>query len=405
MRPLRILHTVESYHPSVGGMQEVVRQISERLAALGHQVTVATSKAAQRDFEELNGVRVVQFDVSGNAVRGYRGDADSYRNFLLHSDFDVIANFAAQQWATDLMLPLLDRIAARKVFVPTGFSGLYWPKYRDYFRNLPAAMQHYDMNVFLSDDYRDINFARENGITNTLLIPNGAGSDEFSAPRATDVRKLCGVPESDFLILLVGSHTGLKGHGAAARIFHRAKLQDATLLIVANDLGGGCARRCRVTQALFNEWQRFTGGTKKLVVRSLSREETVAAYQQADLFLFPSNIECSPIVLFECMASRTPFLSTDVGNAAEIAEWSGSGFIMPTRKTRRGFSKALVGPSARLLERVHGDAALRGALQASGYHAWQERFTWEKIAGDYETLYRDLVHAGRQADWHRCGKE
>ena len=41
---MKILHTVELYHPSQGGMQEVVKQISERLVKLGHEVTVATTK-------------------------------------------------------------------------------------------------------------------------------------------------------------------------------------------------------------------------------------------------------------------------------------------------------------------------------------------------------------------------
>ena len=35
---MKILHTVEFYHPSQGSMQEVVRQISERLVKLGHKV-------------------------------------------------------------------------------------------------------------------------------------------------------------------------------------------------------------------------------------------------------------------------------------------------------------------------------------------------------------------------------
>ena len=40
---MKILHTVEYYAPSVGGAQEVVRQISERMVQRGHQVTVATT--------------------------------------------------------------------------------------------------------------------------------------------------------------------------------------------------------------------------------------------------------------------------------------------------------------------------------------------------------------------------
>lgn len=397
-RPLNILHTVESYHPSVGGMQEVVRQLSERLVGLGHSVTVATSASKQRNSSTLNGVRIAEFAISGNAVRGYTGDVDSYQDFLLSGSFDVITNFAAQQWATDLAFPLLEQLSCKKVFVPTGFSGLYWPQYQGYFQEMPEAMKRYDMNVFLSDDYRDINFAREHGVVKTMLIPNGAGADEFQDREGVDIRQQCGIPENHFLIILVGSHTGVKGHAEAVRIFRRARLKNVTFLIIANDLGGGCTHACRWRERWFNKWQRLTGGSKVLLVRSLSREDTVAAYRQADLFLFPSNIECSPIVLFECMASRTPFLSTDAGNAVEIARWSGGGLIMPTRKTKRGFSKAWVGKSARLLESVHADAQLRSALQDAGYRAWQERFSWEKISLQYEELYRGIC-----AEWNPGG--
>jgi len=394
--PLRVLHTVESYHPAMGGMQEVVRQLSERLVALGHDVTVATSRSPQRDFTSLNGVRIAEFDVSGDPVRGYRGDIDGYRRFLLAGGFDVITNFAAQQWATDQMLPLLDQISAGKVFVPTGFSGLYWRGFEEYFRAMPQYMKKYDMNVFLSDEYRDIRFAREHGVTNTMLIPNGAGADEFLPRVEIDIRRKFGIPEGHFLIIQVGSHTGLKGHGDAVSIFQKARIKDATLLIIANNPGGGCYRRCRCREAIFNGWQRLTGGSKAVLMHSLSREETVAAYQQADLFLFPSNIECSPIVLFECLASRTPFLTTDVGNAAEIVRWTGAGVVMPTRQGRRGFSggfsKARITESARLLERMYADASLREAMQTSGHQAWQERFTWEKIASDYERLYGEVAN-------------
>lgn len=365
-------------------------QISERLVKLGHRVTVATSVLPERKETCLNGVNIIGFDISGNAVQGYRGETSKYRDFLLSSDFDVITNFAAQQWATDLMLPLLDEIRCKKVFVPTGFSGLYRPQYRQYFREMPDLMKKYDVNVFLSDNYRDINFAREHGVTKTVLIPNGAGENEFLSGDDICIRGKYGIPENDFLIILVGSHTGVKGHAEAIRIFARAKLYHTTFLIIGNNVGGLCTRLCELKQRLFNKWQRLTGGSKRLMVRSLSRRETVSAYRQADLFLFPSNVECSPIVLFECMASRTPFLATNVGNAAEIVSWTKAGQILPTRKNRKGFSKAVIGKSARMLEKLVGDGMLRKAMQDAGYQAWQKRFTWETIAASYERLYLDL---------------
>ena len=62
-------------------------------------------------------------------------------------------------------------------------------------------------------------------------------------------------------------------------------------------------------------------------VDRVRQREVVEAFFAADLFLFPSLIECSPLVLFEAAAAGTPFIATDVGNSREIAEWTGAGLI------------------------------------------------------------------------------
>src|SRR5438094_310833 len=80
---MRILFCCEFYAPSVGGAQEVVRQVSERLAERGHQVTIATMKLAGRNDRTINGVRVEGFAISGNAVRGFEGEVGRYQQFLL----------------------------------------------------------------------------------------------------------------------------------------------------------------------------------------------------------------------------------------------------------------------------------------------------------------------------------
>jgi len=414
--PMKILHTVQTYPPAEGGMAEVTRQLSERLASQGHAVTVATGHHPDRTKSCLNGVDVMSFMVSGNAVNGLEGDVAGYERFLQDSHFDIVVNFAAQQWATDIALPLLPRIAGRKVFVPTGFSGLYSRRYKKYFKKLPEFMRHYDMNVFLSDSYRDICFARKHGIANTILIPNGAAADEFLRP-VTDIRPHLGIPPDDFLILHVGSHTGLKGHVEAIEIFRRADIHDATLLIVGNEPSGGCGSVCREQSGLNNSSARFQADSKRIISTTLSRSDTVLAYHAADLFLFPSNIECSPIVLYECMASRTPFLVTDVGNCAEIINWSGgAGVLLPsgpptflprsgnltsrlTEKLRIMLGRvdyftavcADIRGSRALLESLYQDAAGREKMSQAGYLAWQRRFTWEKIVGEYEKLYRNLL--------------
>ena len=61
---MKILHTVEFYEPCKGGAEEVVKQLSECLVAMGHDVTVATTIDKDRTPGKINGVLVLSFDIS-----------------------------------------------------------------------------------------------------------------------------------------------------------------------------------------------------------------------------------------------------------------------------------------------------------------------------------------------------
>jgi glycosyltransferase involved in cell wall biosynthesis len=369
----------------------------------------------------IDGVTVHEFEITGNHVAGIQGDVDRYMRFLLEGRFDIVTNFAAQQWSTDLAFLLLGRMPGKKVFVPTGFSGLYRPEYRGYFESMKVWMRKYDSIVLSSEEYRDAMFARACGAVRTVLIPNGAGEEEFLGGEGRDIRRELSIPPGHFLILHVGSHTGWKGHEEAIEIFRRAKIRNAILLIVGDDRGG-CFESCVRKGRMLNRAEAFLRNGKRLMVSPLSRRETVAVFKSADLLLFPSNIECSPIVLFESMASRTPFLVTDVGNSREVVAWSNAGALLPTVKivedhgSRRrnrlreaisrvgvplgrrylpeGYCMADVRKSADVLEAVYADEEGRRSMAEAGFAAWKERFTWEKIALQYETLYRSLLAVG-----------
>ena len=405
---MKILHTLESYLPSRHGMQEVVSQLSEFLVKLGHDVTIATSFDIKRESNFINGVKIRDFKISGNLATGIIGDQNAYLTFLKSEQFDIITNFAAQQWATDLMLPILSELNAKKVFVPTGFSALYNSGYSEYFSRMKTWIKGYDASVFLSNDYRDINFFKENGINGLRLIPNGASETEFKNVQYFDIRRLLNVSEKAKLILTVGSHTGYKGHSEAIKIFEAAKVEDSVLLVIGNVTSSGgrwirfakgilnlfnlkrtnCSLKCCVSSKTFN----LLNQNRSIHVRTLSRELTLNAYKQADVFLFPSLIECSPIVLFEAMAAKTPFLVSDVGNSREILAWSDGGEILPTSFDSDGFSVVDIDLSAKQLKSLIDDEHKLKSLASNANKAFMDNFTWEKIAYRYEELYNELLN-------------
>lgn len=396
---MKILHTVQLYDPCVGGSEEVVKQVSERLARRGHEVTVATASDPRRESEYINGVRVVGFGLSGNEVRGIKGDPEAYKGFLLNGRFDVMMNYAAQIWSSDLVFSLLTELDMVKVFIPCGYSALYDKRYRGYFENLPAYLRQYDHLIYHSADYRDKLFGDKQGFTHQSVIPNGAAAEEFTGTLELDFRDKYGIDGP--MLLSVANHHFIKGHALVIEAFAKSFVDGATLVIIGNPARGGCQESCA---KLAERVTRESGGRKKVILLSgVSRSEVVAAYRQADLFVFGSQVECFPLVLVEAMASRTPFISTDCGSAKELA----GGVIVASGKReeyreRGRLSKVLSAwrptkhaadprDMAEAISTIMASQSEREKLGRAGFDAWTAQYDWERVVDKYEALYLQLV--------------
>jgi glycosyltransferase involved in cell wall biosynthesis len=64
---VRILQATPGYYPVIGGVERHVQALAERLAARGHEVTVATIKPRERmpTREMHGGVLIRRFDAVG----------------------------------------------------------------------------------------------------------------------------------------------------------------------------------------------------------------------------------------------------------------------------------------------------------------------------------------------------
>jgi len=340
----RILLCCEHYSPSVGGVQEVMRQIGERLAAKGHEVTVATSPHPQRGPDTIrNGVRVVSFPISGNRVKGLSGPVKEYQTFLQNHTFDAILIKAAQQWTFDAAIEVLPTIAARKLFIPCGFSGLSNPAYARYFEDMPQWLAMFDGLIFYANDYQDIAFARSHGLTRIHCLPNGVDEREFSDTDSHDIKKVLGIEPHHDLLLSVGSLLAAKGHWEVLRAFGQAQLSRPTTLVINGNVPGnspGTVLKRAFKHALSGRWPlsweaywiearcKKNELAKRVIITNVSRADLVNLYKAADLFVFASQVEYSPLVLFEAAAAGTAFLSSLVGNSLEIAEWTQAGTII-----------------------------------------------------------------------------
>lgn len=455
---MKLLLCCESYYPARGGVQEVMRQIAERMVAAGHDVSVAARKQSDRTSNIHNGVKIHEFDVAGNLVNGLRGEIERYQKFVTGFDGDAILIKAAQQWSFDALWPVLDQVVARKVFVPCGFSCFYEPDYANYFAQLPDILRKFDHLIFYAEKYRDIDFAKAHGITTFSIVPNGASETDFARAADGRLRAKLGIASDDLLFLTVGTPVNAKGHKEVGEAFAEMDLGGRNATLILNGAwaqpprlprfvppwlqGSSLHKLYAVASPLFRRrsvvkgidllrregwravWERLfpkpptlpsppstacpppmprvvvpdtagaeaileaSGGRKRILCLDMPRADVISAFLEADLFVFASKVEYSPLVLFEAAAAGAPFVTVPVGNSREIVRWTGGGWICPADVDERGYTKVSPSVLAREMEKVVRSPEHLRQLGRAGHLAWQDRFTWLKIAQSYERILR-----------------
>jgi glycosyltransferase involved in cell wall biosynthesis len=375
---MKILFTVEFYEPQKGGAEEVVRQLAERLFKIGYDVTVATTFVPARDFKILNGVKVEQFRISGNNVRGVKAtdsEIARYREFLL-GDFNIIINYATQIWTTDLIFNILDKIKAKKVLVSCGYT-LKNPKYHTYFNNMPLFLSLYDRVVYMSSNYHDqLLSAKMDLEKKAVIIKNAASEEEFLPQDNFKIKERLGI-KTKYLLISISNHYLAKGHDFVIDAFKKMNRNDTTLLIIGEipSIGlrkilhsmFGCYKKCLLS-SLFDK--------RIKVISGKNRDVILSAYKNADLFLFGSRIECAPLVMYESFASKTPFITTDVGNVKDHVDFLS---IIKTPQEMATVANNLLDNE---LERV--------GMANKAFKLWNEKHTWNKIIDQYDEMFKSL---------------
>lgn len=373
-RCLDILHTVEFYHPHVGGAELVVQSISERLVKRGHRVQVATTYIPERTVHEHNGVNIHSFKLGGSRGYGLTGtDEKRYYNFLLNMKYDVMMNYAAQQWASDIAFDVVAKRMNHDVHIlaPCGYSaldgmnGFRIPVFQEYFRTIiPQVLPLYDSIIYHSSRYQDAELGRRLGLRNGIVIPNGVDEEEFYQRSLGSFRKKFSITTKNMLLCVANFYTK-KGQEHVIEAFRLLHRNDTTLVLIGKE--GDTLN-----------WLRKLAGDDEHIkfCINISREDTVQAYFDATLFVFASEIEAAPLVLVEAKAARLPFVTTDVGNARELR----GGVVCERRQL------------AHTINQLLDDDNRRKSLGNEGFDEWQESMTWNSVTNKYEELYQKLYH-------------
>ena len=160
-----ILVCCELFDPSVGGVQKVVKEIAKNFTKFGNKVTIATSRYDKKLPKTENykkNLKIIRYNIQGNAIRGIFGEVKKYQKFIIESKFDVIFIYAAQQWTFDCILPIMDKLKNKNIyFAPCGFSNLNNYKYINYYKDIEKYLSKFNTNILHTYNYRDALFYKK----------------------------------------------------------------------------------------------------------------------------------------------------------------------------------------------------------------------------------------------------
>ena len=191
------------------------------------------------------------------------------------------------------------------------------------------------------------------------VVPNGVSEAQFRAPRQT-------ATGGALRVLYVGR---LGAEKNVARLIDAVALakREVRLRVV----GEGPQRAELVRRAA-------EAGVEVEFAGPLYGEELTRAYEQAELFVLPSDGEGMPMAVLEAMAAGLPVLATDVPGSRELV----SGYGMLAAPEAAALAQAI--------DELADDAALRFRLAQQCARAARD-YDWEVSADLVERIYDEVA--------------
>ena len=311
-----------------GGVEIVVEELSTRMAALGHEVTVYNRKGShvagigneQKEYGknyEYKGVQVkTAFTLPQKSL-----NAIVYSFFATikacFSGADVIHFHAEGPCA---MIPLAKLFRKRCVATIHGLDwqrskwGGFATKFLLFGEKMAA--KHTDEVIVLSEGVRQYfqdTYGRE-----TIVIPNGISKPEYQLPDI--IAQKYGLKRNDYLLLLArlvpekGVHTLLEAY---------EKSGVAIPLVIA----GGSSHSSEYCQKIESKAEQINKNAeqkhteqKVILTGFVQGKELEELYSNAMLYILPSEIEGMPLSLLEAMSYGNICLTSDIAENTDVTE-------------------------------------------------------------------------------------
>jgi glycosyltransferase involved in cell wall biosynthesis len=409
MTPLRIVHinTVDV----AGGAAKIARKLHEKFRERGHEsllvvgskqssdphvVTIDNSRAGRgfrgrglRLLESRGGLQYLDHPGSHHIPELIGGDWDVTHVHNAHGGFFDLAALAELSRRAPLVLTMHD------MWLVTGHCGfscgcerwrigcgscpdltLYPAIPRDAtsvnLRRKGRLLDDVELTVNSAAHWAlDLARASYLGSKPTKHIPNPVDMRFFSPGDKSATRAALGLPQDRPIVLL------------PARLAFDNEYKAAWMLEAAVD----ALRDLRVLGVAFGANDEERGDGLRILKESHDEAWIAEAYRAADVVVYPSRAETSPLAIIEAFATARPVVATRVGGVAELVDDGRNGFVVEPGDAA-GFARAV----RSILEAPE----LARTFAAEGLADARARHDLELVADAWLAFYEELAEQFRR---------
>lgn len=387
---MRICMLSWEYPPRiVGGIARHVEELSEALAAQGHEIHVITAEhPGAGAYEQRQGVHIHRIKTEQTPTPDFIswvlhmnfGLANQAIRMHTHQPFDLVH---AHDWLVaqagvllkqTFGVPLLATIHATEAGRMKGIRG----PIQTYINQQEWFLSYEAYQIIVCSEYMRREVRNQFGVPDDKLnvIPNGINAAKFDFEFDHVAFRRQFAMDHEKLVLFVGRMVPEKGAQVLIEaIPHVVGLAPQAKFVVVGK--GGFLNELRSRAAALRI------GHKILFTGYVDDDTLLRLYRVADVDVVPSLYEPFGIVALEGMANRLPMVVSDTGGLAEVVDHSQTGIT-----TFAGDAGSLAWGLLEVLK--HPDYAR--FLGENAQQKVEHVFNWQKIARSTTEAYAHVLH-------------
>ena len=357
---------------NISGVEQAVEELSTRLAARSHDVTVfCRRRYNQRRLDSFRGVKLIDLP----ALYTKHCEAISHTvlaSFRVLRGYDVVHYHATGP----SLVSFLPRLTGRGVVATV--HGLDWQreKWRGAAKLILRAgawtAVHFPHRTIVVSQSLQRRYAAEYHRP-TVYIPNGV---TLAAPRPVDRIRRFGVSGNDY-VLFLGRIVPEKGCHFLIDAFRSLKTDTKLLIVGASSY----------TDEYYAQLQAAAAGDPRIVftgpLYGIEKEEV---FSNARCVVQPSTLEGMPIVVLEALSHGCPLLCSDIPENAEVLRAYADGSSPYGYLFKSASVEDLRVRLAALL------AGTDGREKGRAGRAYVEKtYSWDQIAAQTEEVYQAVA--------------